>query len=90
MRRHRAAHPGAETERYRADPAYAEKVRARKRVSMRRYRQRSAKRPCENCGEPVTQAHHDDYTKPLEVRALCRKCHGAQHYPEAQPKAQKS
>src|SRR5262245_28716069 len=24
--------------------------------------------PCEACGEPKTQAHHDDYDGPLEVR----------------------
>lgn len=31
---------------------------------------------CENCGdkEPL-QGHHEDYTKPLEVRWLCRICH---------------
>lgn len=27
--------------------------------------------PCEVCGHPDTQAHHDDYSKPLEVRWLC-------------------
>lgn len=35
--------------------------------------------PCEKCGEPKTQAHHDDYSKPLEVRWLCRKHHDEHH-----------
>lgn len=33
---------------------------------------------CEVCGEKG-QAHHDDYSKPLEVRWLCPKHHAALH-----------
>ena len=35
--------------------------------------------PCEVCGEEKTDAHHDDYTKPLEVRWLCPSHHHLLH-----------
>lgn len=34
---------------------------------------------CEKCGAEKTDAHHDDYAKPLEVRWLCRSHHIAWH-----------
>jgi len=33
------------------------------------------KEPCMKCGNPKTQCHHKDYSKPLEVDWLCFKCH---------------
>lgn len=35
--------------------------------------------PCEICGKEKAEAHHDDYSKPLEVRWLCRSHHGQHH-----------
>ena len=36
--------------------------------------------PCERCGQAVgVQAHHEDYSKPLDVTWLCPPCHGQLH-----------
>jgi len=37
------------------------------------------RKPCEICGDPDTDAHHDDYSKPFDVRWLCRPHHGTLH-----------
>lgn len=35
--------------------------------------------PCEKCGASNAEKHHDDYSKPLEIRWLCRGCHMEHH-----------
>lgn len=35
--------------------------------------------PCEVCGATKAQAHHDDYSKPLDVRWLCTTHHAEHH-----------
>lgn len=41
---------------------------------------RLARKPCEACGDPKAEAHHDDYTKPLDVRWLCDEHHKQHHH----------
>jgi len=37
------------------------------------------RKPCEVCGSESAQAHHDDYSKPLDVRWLCTIHHAEWH-----------
>jgi len=34
---------------------------------------------CARCNLPAKEYHHADYTKPLDVTALCRRCHRVAH-----------
>lgn len=40
---------------------------------------RMTRQPCEKCGATKTHGHHDDYTRPLVVRWLCRLHHDEHH-----------
>ena len=40
---------------------------------------RIKRQPCEVCGSEKAQAHHDDYSKPLDVRWLCTTHHAEWH-----------
>jgi hypothetical protein len=40
-----------------------------------------SRKPCVVCGETKSQAHHDDYTKPLDVEWLCAGCHNRLKHP---------
>ncbi len=55
------------------------KRRAHQRVLYAVKTGRLEKRPCESCGNPKSQGHHEDYSKPLEVRWLCAVCHKKEH-----------
>lgn len=40
--------------------------------------------PCSICGVKRTQAHHSDYSMPLNVKWLCKRHHDEIHYPVAE------
>lgn len=58
---------------------YPEHVRARELARQAIKTGTLTKQRCEVCGSENTVAHHDDYSKPLEVRWFCRKHHREIH-----------
>ncbi len=62
--RHKAKNPEA----YKARTAVGTAIRDGKLTTQ----------PCELCGDKA-HAHHEDYSKPLEVRWLCARHHGLVH-----------
>lgn len=59
---------------------YPEKYRARTAVGNAIRDGRLIRLPCEVCGHPKTEGHHDDYSRPLDVRWLCKEHHEAFHH----------
>lgn len=59
----------------------ANPVKQRARWYLRTYIKRGkVKRlPCKHCGDLKSEAHHNDYSKPLDVVFLCRGCHVMTH-----------
>jgi hypothetical protein len=54
-------------------PGAPEKVKARMAIRV------LDRKPCEVCGIEKVEAHHDDYSKPLQVRWLCKRHHCEHH-----------
>lgn len=52
-----------------------EKDNARKAVRAALLSGDLKRMPCELCGDPRSQAHHADYSRPLDVEWLCFRCH---------------
>ena len=62
---------------------YPEKNRARAAVCRAVRSGKIIPQPCALCGAAKTEAHHADYSKPLDVIWVCRSCHFKIHYGEA-------
>ena len=57
-----------------------EKRRAQKAIESSLRKGEMARQPCERCGSTVRiQAHHDDYSRPLDVMWLCQTHHKERH-----------
>lgn len=63
----RAKHGGAAARNKVWESRNLEKNRAHKKVENAIVTGALTKRPCERCGSPNVHAHHDDYSKPLDV-----------------------
>ena len=55
------------------------KHKARVKLNVSISRGKILKGKCDICGDVKTQAHHHDYSKPLDVKWLCRKHHYELH-----------
>lgn len=55
------------------------KSRAHNRVAKALTAGRLNRQPCEVCGDKKSQAHHEDYQRPLDVRWLCSRHHSERH-----------
>ena len=58
---------------------YPERVKARDIVKSALRSGKIKQEKCEVCGDQNSHAHHDDYSKPLEIRWLCPKHHRQRH-----------
>lgn len=58
-----------------------ERLRRKARGAVReaRLQGKLVSKPCEVCGDTLTEAHHDDYHAPLTIRWLCHRHHGSVH-----------
>lgn len=82
VRAHRQRHPDRLRARQRAyREANREKIRARAAVARAVARGDLERQPCETCGARA-EAHHDDYSRPLDVRWLCPIHHAEHHRPK--------
>ena len=58
---------------------YPEKYQAQRKVQNAIQTGKLIRGNCKICNKPNAHAHHEDYSKPLEVTWLCAKCHSNLH-----------
>ena len=81
-----ASSPDAERRRRWERAHYQNSAERRERVRVRSLARRAVwrgaikKLPCEMCGSPEVEAHHDDYSRPYEVRWFCQRHHRELHH----------
>lgn len=65
--------------RYYADPHLRVHKLARVKLQKAVLTGKVERLPCSVCGNPKSDGHHKDYSKPLDVIWLCRKHHAEEH-----------
>lgn len=76
----RLAKRAAQMRAYRKTDAYKEMQKAHGIVRRAIDSGKIQRMPCEKCGIGATEAHHPDYSKPLEIMWLCKSHHVAEHH----------
>lgn len=56
-------------------PEQRQRANARSKANLYQRRGLLVPKPCEVCGSPDVEKHHDDYRRPLDVRWFCREHH---------------
>ena len=69
----------ADMARYTKDPNLRIRHEARWKVRRAIASGKLLRQPCEKCGKEPAHGHHDDYSKPLDVRWLCSIHHREHH-----------
>lgn len=67
----------------RRDKSQPEKFAARTAVRAALRKGSIIRQDCEQCGSSRSEAHHNDYSKPLDIRWLCRPHHRVLHWKPA-------
>jgi hypothetical protein len=75
----RLARKAAQMRAYARDPDLRPKHEARWKLNRAIVTGRIQQQPCEVCGSLKVHGHHDDYSKPLDVRWLCPIHHSEHH-----------
>lgn len=58
---------------------YPDKDRARQKLHRAIRTGKIQRQPCEVCGNPKSHGHHDDYSRPYDVKWLCVTHHSEHH-----------
>jgi hypothetical protein len=61
------------------EPGQKQRSIARSYANVYQRRGKIAPEPCSVCRDPVARKHHEDYSRPLQITWLCRKCHQKRH-----------